>query len=83
MIHRMYAIFDSKLGAFLRPFFMANDRVAIRTFVDACSNGDSEIAKNPEDYSLFYFGWWNQEDGSMEVEDKRCIANGGSSVRSN
>jgi hypothetical protein len=68
-----YAIFDSATNAYMRPFFMQSDGQANRSFADEAVRADSEISKHPEDYSLFRVGTWDDNEGSIEPCDPKCI----------
>lgn len=49
------------------PFFTErNDQTAIRAVL-AAMGGDHPIAKNAEDYSLFWIGQWDQEKGTIDT----------------
>lgn len=77
MILRMYSIFDSKAQAYLLPFFMPNNQMAERHFRDACTEDGHPFAKNPADYTLFYMGEWDENEGSvMPSRDKVALGNG-------
>lgn len=57
-----FAIFDSKLGAYLVPQFFANAAVAERACALALQRGDFQT---PEDYTLYRIGTWDDEKGEL------------------
>jgi len=59
----MYTVFDTKAGAYLRPFFARTNAEAIRMFSDTVSDANSLIAKHPEDFSLFKVGEYDEVTG--------------------
>lgn len=61
MIINMYAIFDAKAKAYGQPFLLHTDGLAIRSFQQAATSPDNNIAKTPLDYSLFRIGQYNDE----------------------
>lgn len=63
----MYSVFDNKAKIFLQPFFMQNDAVATRFFVDAANDPDSIICKHPEDYALMYLGTFDNETSEFYI----------------
>ncbi|AXL15422.1 nonstructural protein [Microviridae sp.] len=63
MIYLVFSIYDSKAEAFLPPFILPKKAMALRTFSD-CVNSDShQFGSNPEDYTLFELGSFNDESG--------------------
>ena len=50
-----YTIFDNVHEAYHHPYSMENDAMALRQFANM-ANDDTQIAKNPEDYSLWALG---------------------------
>ena len=67
MLLKMYSVFDSKADAFLPPFFLHNNGLALRTFGDACNMKDHQFGKHPEDYTLFELGVFEDDSGSFEI----------------
>lgn len=78
---KIYSVFDSKAEAFFPPFLLHNDSLAVRTFRDALNDDGHQFHKNPGDYTLFYFGEFDDSDGSFEVVNARSLGNGLSFVR--
>lgn len=56
------AIYDNKARAFMLPMFFSHIDVARRSFADAV-NTESQFSRNPEDFTLFHIGEWNDEHG--------------------
>lgn len=63
---KSYVVFDNKAAAFLLPFFMVNDSVAIRAVADAVNDPSHSFSKNPTDYSLFRNGEFDDQVGCLE-----------------
>lgn len=63
----MFTIHDSKAEAYLQPFFSANIETAKREF-GAAINGDGNFHQFTEDYSLFYLGEFEQNEGKLNIE---------------
>lgn len=63
----VYAVKDVKV-AFLQPFFMQNDAVAIRAFTTAVNGdrGSSPIADYSQDHELWKLGTFEDSTGSLE-----------------
>lgn len=71
---KIYAVHDSKAEAYMNPFFLQNDAMAIRGFSDA-ANSDSPIAKHPEDYTLFHIGEYSEAKGEIIPSTPRSLGN--------
>mgnify|MGYP000196989557 CR=1 FL=1 len=72
----MYAIFDSAVGAYMRPFFLQADGQAQRMFSDMASDAEHEVGRHPEDYSLCRIGVWDDENAETAVEAVTTIITG-------
>ena len=72
----IFSVFDSKASAFLPPFFLHNDAMAIRVFSD-CVNADTHaFGKHPADYTLFRIGSFSDENGTLTAENPITLGNG-------
>lgn len=69
MIYKIFTVFDSKVGAYLQPFFMRSRGEAIRAYTDLCNDGKSEFTKYPEDYTLFELGEFSDMDAKFHMYD--------------
>lgn len=67
MITNMYSVFDSKAGAFLQPFFLPSDGVAIRAMQDCTSDPSHMFHRHAEDYALFRLGSFDDQAGKFEI----------------
>lgn len=50
------AVLDAAAECYSNPFFSANKAVGIRDFHYACQDKSTSLGRNPEDYSLWYLG---------------------------
>lgn len=66
MIHRMFAVYDSKSEAFGMPMFQRSIAEAIRSFTDAAADSNTMLFKHPGDYTLFEIGEYNQITGVLD-----------------
>ncbi len=62
----MFSLYDNKLEAFMRPFFIQTIAVARRAILDLASDKSHEASKHPEDYCLYQLGTF--DDHSSQVE---------------
>jgi len=56
MILQIFTIYDSKIESYMKPFYASTKGEAVRMFSDGLKEGDSLIAKHPEDFTLFHLG---------------------------
>ena len=80
MKHKVFAIHDSKAGAFLPPFILPRVEIAIRTFQDCIAATDHQFSKHPEDYNLFTLGEWSDDSGMYDVGVPELVVTGLESV---
>lgn len=66
MILKMFSVFDSKVGAYITPFFVPSVGHALRGFIEAASDSSNNICKYPADFTLFEIG---------EFDDSSCSFN--------
>jgi len=71
---QIYSVYDSKAEAYMNPFFLQNDAMAVRGFNDA-ANGESPIAKHPGDYTLFHIGEYSETKGELIPMTPRSLGN--------
>ena len=73
---KVFVVHDEKAEAFMSPFFLATDAMAIRGFADAVNNPDTPFGKHPSDYTLFCIGEYSEQKGEIKAIAKRSIGNG-------
>ena len=73
MIINVYTIFDVKAQFYNKPFYLANDSVAVRTFSDLANDPQTDVAKHPEDYILFALGTYNDETAKIEWNEPKTM----------
>lgn len=68
MMHKMYAVFDSKAAFFSKPFYDTSEGSAIRNFSDGVNDSSTPNNmwnKHSEDYSLFQIGEYEDTTGEL------------------
>lgn len=70
----MYTIYDSVAKTYGNPFYLMSDAVALRTAAQLARDPESQISKNPADYTLWRIGTFNPSDGYLDTEEWSCIA---------
>lgn len=71
----IYAVYDSVADVFLQPYYMHDDKPAIRVFRDLQSDPESQLSKHPDDYELFVIGTYNYVTGVIFGTDPLRITN--------
>lgn len=62
----LYSIFDRGVAKFMVPFPAETDHDAIRQCKQVVnSDRKSPITDYPEDYDLYFVGWFNDEEGKL------------------
>ncbi len=56
MKHKMFVIYDSKANAYMQPWFLTQEGMALRAFSDCVNDKDHNFGRHPEDYTLFTIG---------------------------
>lgn len=72
---KLFAVLDSASGIYDGPVPAQTKEVALRNFTHMARNDDSPIGKNPECFSLWQVGEWNDGTGEVVPEAKFVIAN--------
>lgn len=65
MIHRAYAIFDTKSLMYYPPFYSHTDNAAIRQLSDEVNSPNNMIGSHPADYILFFIGTYDDQKGAL------------------
>ena len=73
MILNIYAIRDIKTDAYLKPFFVQNDEVAIRA-ISTSLHEVSELSQHASDYQVFCLGTYDDNAGTMDSVKPRHVA---------
>ena len=74
---KMFTVKDKKSEGFSMPFFQKTFGLAERSFKDAAQDTNSQIAKHPEDFALYYIGEFDEVTGlteGLEEPKKVCDA---------
>lgn len=71
MILQVMVVYDSKSRAHLLPMFVSHVEVGQRGFADAANDPTGVIGRNPEDFSLFHIGEWDDEIAQMNAFETR------------
>jgi len=64
---KVFAIFDIKANAYLQPFFLPTNGMAIRSFETACNDKSTQFSRHPMDYTLFELGEFDEVTGRLSA----------------
>jgi len=69
MIYKVFTIYDSKSETYLQPQYCKTKNECLRIFTDIVNSNDSQnqVAKHPEDYTLFEIGEYDDSIGSFSM----------------
>lgn len=70
MILKMFAVYDDKAKAHLTPFFLPETAQAVREFSNCINMENHAWARNPEDYSLWELGQFENTHATLETYAK-------------
>ncbi len=62
---KLYSIFDAKANTYCAPFECVSNGVAIRQLMDLVSDAKTTVSKYPEDFSLYFVGDFDTDNGSL------------------
>ena len=74
MKRNIYMVFDTAAAIYMGPIIHRTDGEALRDFEAVSTNADTKIGQNPEDFSLYRVGEFNDHDGILVPLDKVCLA---------
>lgn len=67
MLQKVFCVFDSKVGAYMTPFFQRSTGEALRSWIDAVNQEKSNFGLHAEDYTLFELGTWDDETAQFKL----------------
>jgi hypothetical protein len=76
MTKQVFAVHDSAAGAYLAPFVVHGEGLAVRMFNDLVSEPGHQFNKHPEDYTLFKIGRFDEATGELKSMPPQSYGNG-------
>ncbi len=73
MITSLYVIYDSKAQFYNKPFSQLNDEIALRTAQQMRNDENSELYRNPADFTLFKIGQYDDESAQIDTLAKHTV----------
>ena len=65
MKQKIFSVYDTKLEAYMQPFFFTAKGQALRAFADLSNDTKTSIGQHPEDYCLFEIGEWDDQKAML------------------
>ena len=70
----VYSIYDQTAKAYITPFFMHNDAMAVRAFSDNINKGeDSQLSLHPDQFTLYRIGEYDDVTGILISHDPESL----------
>jgi len=74
MLLKIFSVYDSKVEAYIQPFYMNSTGAAMRAFEDTVNDPESALNKHPEDYTLFELGTFDDQTAQISLyESKKSL----------
>ena len=73
MNRNIYMVFDTAAAIYMGPIVHRTDGEALRDFEAISTNAETKIGQNPEDFSLYKVGMFNDNDGILQPLEKICL----------
>lgn len=70
---RIYTVRDSKVEAYLQPFYAVNDAVAVRMIKDTANDPTTIFHKHPLDFTLLFIGIFEESTGEIIPADHKQV----------
>lgn len=72
-MQKMFSVLDVKAEFFAPPFVARTLGEAVRSFSMAAEDPQSPLAKNPDDYVLYYVADFDEQTCSIILADKQKL----------
>lgn len=70
MTKKVFSVYDEKAEAFLQPFFVDTNGLAIRSISECLTDPNHMFSKHSSDFSLFLLGEFDDSTGIMTADKK-------------
>lgn len=74
---KLFCIYDDKAEAYLPPFTLPHENMAMRTFADTVNDPNHSFHAHPADYTLFEIASYDDSNASLTVNQAKIpLGNG-------
>lgn len=67
MLMKVFSIYDSKVEAYMKPFFDQTKGSAIRAVTEAVNDSSTTFSKYPADFTLFELGTYDDSSAQFDL----------------
>lgn len=67
MKHRIFGLFDVKIGAYMAPFFFPLRGAAERFVADLVKDDQTMVSRHPDDFMLYELGEFDDHTGAVSA----------------
>lgn len=78
----IFTVHDAKAEAFITPFFLPTDLMAIRTFTDCVNDPQHMFGKHSHDFTLFHLGQFSVSTGTITLNHTAQVLGNGLEFKS-
>ena len=71
MLLKIFTVFDSKVNAYMQPFFMTSTGQALRSFEDTVNDPSTQFYKHAADFTLFEIGTYDDAKAEFKISDAK------------
>ena len=71
----MFVIYDSKANAYMTPWFLTTEHLAVRAFSDLANDPESNVSRHADDYTLFTIGTFNDATAKINWTEPKTLGN--------
>ncbi len=68
---KIFTVYDTKVEAYLQPFYMQSTGAALRAFEDSTNKQEHHFNQHPEDYVLFEIGEFNDATATISMYEAK------------
>lgn len=76
MIFKIFTVHDIKSECYSQTFMEINDQVAKRAFSNCVNSDAHQFGKNPQDFTLFRIGEFDDSNGEIDSYPSQSLGNG-------
>lgn len=66
---KICSVYDSKVNAYMQPFFCRTTGEATRLWTDTVNDPKTQFFQHPGDFTLMELGVYDEESGRIEMND--------------
>jgi len=68
---KVYSVYDSKMEAYMQPFFTHTKGAALRMWADTVADPKTQFSRHPADFTLFEIGDYDDSNGRLSSHEAK------------